>query len=344
MRETLKLLLHTDKQQYELVRRNLNDVFWDYVNSIGGLKTFIDTERENGIDFSFIDFYKHDNYAFTCFDGAVFDHYVYFMNASFHETVTFRSVFNKVVQFDGAIFYGTADFDGASFGGLTSFTAVQFRGSCSFREVAFPEHNVGFSDAVFEKVADFRGIVCGHMGIESAKFNDLLLLSGTRNSTINDIDLAANLYRIAKNTAQSHGDIERASQYHYDYWQTVTRNKIRINAWKTWKIWNPICALIGYYLFGSVLFGFGEKWHRQVIAAVLVVLVCAGLFRYFDGIENGVNSFGTCIYFSIVTFTTLGYGDLRPTVEMRWLAATEAVTGMMLMAMLVVSLARKFTR
>ena len=34
-----------------------------------------------------------------------------------------------------------------------------------------------------------------------------------------------------------------------------------------------------------------------------------------------------CLYFSIVTFTTLGYGDFRPTPECRMFAATEAVLG-----------------
>jgi voltage-gated potassium channel Kch len=48
--------------------------------------------------------------------------------------------------------------------------------------------------------------------------------------------------------------------------------------------------------------------------------------------------------FSVVTFTTLGYGDLQPTPNMRWLSGIEAFLGAALMAMFIVALARKFTR
>jgi hypothetical protein len=40
----------------------------------------------------------------------------------------------------------------------------------------------------------------------------------------------------------------------------------------------------------------------------------------------------TCFYFSIVTWTTLGYGDVRPSPDARLLAASEAVVGYLFMA------------
>jgi hypothetical protein len=43
----------------------------------------------------------------------------------------------------------------------------------------------------------------------------------------------------------------------------------------------------------------------------------------------------TCIYFSIVTWTTLGYGDFRPSVPMRLVAASEALLGYFMMAVFV---------
>ena len=57
------------------------------------------------------------------------------------------------------------------------------------------------------------------------------------------------------------------------------------------------------------------------------------------------SSFGACLYFSMVTFTTLGYGDLYPNPGFpRALAAGEAVLGMILMSLFTVVLARKFIR
>ncbi len=50
------------------------------------------------------------------------------------------------------------------------------------------------------------------------------------------------------------------------------------------------------------------------------------------------------IYFSTVTFTTLGYGDLRPLGRLRVAAAVEAALGAIMMAMLTVVYARRFLR
>ena len=35
-------------------------------------------------------------------------------------------------------------------------------------------------------------------------------------------------------------------------------------------------------------------------------------------------------YFSAVTYTTLGFGDITPNGELRWIAAIEALTGLVL--------------
>lgn len=55
--------------------------------------------------------------------------------------------------------------------------------------------------------------------------------------------------------------------------------------------------------------------------------------------EIWVNS----IYFSVVTFTTLGYGDIQPVGFAKYIAASEAVIGASLMALLVFVLGRRAT-
>lgn len=49
------------------------------------------------------------------------------------------------------------------------------------------------------------------------------------------------------------------------------------------------------------------------------------------------------LYFSVVTFTTLGYGDIQPVGFAKYVAASEAVIGASLMALLVFILGRKAT-
>lgn len=47
------------------------------------------------------------------------------------------------------------------------------------------------------------------------------------------------------------------------------------------------------------------------------------------------HDFGTALYFSIVTFTTLGYGDFQPSEGMRLLAAEEALFGYVFLGFMV---------
>lgn len=53
------------------------------------------------------------------------------------------------------------------------------------------------------------------------------------------------------------------------------------------------------------------------------------------GQEGIIKSFGDALYFSVVTWTTLGYGDFTPTQESRGWAATEAFLGYIFMGILV---------
>jgi hypothetical protein len=50
------------------------------------------------------------------------------------------------------------------------------------------------------------------------------------------------------------------------------------------------------------------------------------------------------VYFSGVTFSTLGYGDYRPTEWVQVLTVTEALLGAVTIALVVVVFARKFIR
>lgn len=55
-----------------------------------------------------------------------------------------------------------------------------------------------------------------------------------------------------------------------------------------------------------------------------------------------LGSFLNCLYFSVVTFTTLGYGDLQPAVGLsRFFVSLEAIIGAFTMALFVYTFARK---
>lgn len=71
---------------------------------------------------------------------------------------------------------------------------------------------------------------------------------------------------------------------------------------------------------------------------LLMVIGFAGFYAFvgiMDAQGNLVDDFLTCLYFSIVTFTTLGYGDFRPTEATRAIAAIEAIVGFIMFAYII---------
>lgn len=69
-----------------------------------------------------------------------------------------------------------------------------------------------------------------------------------------------------------------------------------------------------------------------------VGLICAfaAIYRVYglDGMPPPLDR-ETAVYFSIVTWTTLGYGDLKPTETMRLTAATQALLGYIYLGLVV---------
>lgn len=105
--------------------------------------------------------------------------------------------------------------------------------------------------------------------------------------------------------------------------------------------------------------GYGEQPIRVVTFTWAVIFIFAILF-FFSGLQyNGqpvefnanhsitdnFQTFISCGYFSIVTFTTLGYGDITPIGTLsRILASAEALFGSFTLALFVVVFVKKMTR
>lgn len=115
---------------------------------------------------------------------------------------------------------------------------------------------------------------------------------------------------------------------------------------------------------------YGESVRRLAVSSIIVVLASTALYLMTDGIQSSdgeqtFTGFGssdpvgsmlahlpesvttalTSLYFSIITFTTLGYGDLQPDgATAKAVAGIEALFGVVLIAVLVFVLTRKATR
>ena len=102
--------------------------------------------------------------------------------------------------------------------------------------------------------------------------------------------------------------------------------------------------------------GYGEDPVRVVLFSIFLIMVCAMAYFFLDTtgahpIYEGVTGwrfylleFFNSLYFSVVTFTTLGYGDISPVGVARFIAALEAFLGSFTMALFVVVFVKKMTR
>lgn len=96
--------------------------------------------------------------------------------------------------------------------------------------------------------------------------------------------------------------------------------------------------------------GYGEDPWRIILLSILLIIICAVLYAVtglnYNGdlvafsmqqtLQTNVDVFFSCLYYSVVTFTTLGYGDFTPIGLSRTLAAFEAFTGSFTIALFVV--------
>ncbi|PKG38189.1 pentapeptide repeat-containing protein [Psychromonas sp. Urea-02u-13] len=104
--------------------------------------------------------------------------------------------------------------------------------------------------------------------------------------------------------------------------------------------------------------GYGEDPLRVIMFSWALILFSsffyyvfglrfAGEFQVFSmdqTLEQNIIFFFECLYYSVVTFTTLGYGDFIPVGFSRVIAALEAFTGSFTIALFVVVFVKKMTR
>lgn len=95
------------------------------------------------------------------------------------------------------------------------------------------------------------------------------------------------------------------------------------------------------YFFSFLVWGFGEKPIRSLICSIVVMLVFSIIFFSSKGSVT-FESLANSIYFSMVTFVTLGYGDIFQTdIYLKLFAATEAFLGVVLMGLFLAGFASK---
>jgi uncharacterized protein YjbI with pentapeptide repeats len=146
---------------------------------------------------------------------------------------------------------------------------------------------------------------------------------------------AENTYRQLKTWYAEHGRNDIAAKFYYREMEARRKEA----GWS----WNPNWGRHRLALeILRALFGYGEHWERVFYWMALVIFGSAAAY-YVSGELNLLYS----LYFSVISFTSLGYGkwvDITPPGWVLALGAFQSFTGVFLMALLLVTFFRKWTR
>ncbi len=155
--------------------------------------------------------------------------------------------------------------------------------------------------------------------------------------------LARDIYRALRLNLNAAGD-ERGSSWAIYQESVMQRRYLRSK--KKWASWL-------FSLLVDLLWGYGQRPSRLFFFSLLFIAACAVVY-FLTGIRLGdqcvvgpasaaaAHHFGECLYFSFVTFTTVGYGDITPCSGLsRAMAATEAFSGVFIMSLFVTANVRK---
>jgi len=99
--------------------------------------------------------------------------------------------------------------------------------------------------------------------------------------------------------------------------------------------------------FSALIWGHGERPNRAFSSGIVLIFLSA-LFYMHGNLTNGAvifkPNFFQALYFSVITFTTVGYGDFTPVGITKLVAMTEVLSGIFIVPVFIVGLSRKFLR
>ena len=205
---------------------------------------------------------------------------------------------------------------------------------------------------------DCRGFKIIDSYMENLKFEDKKITKLDEYSFIDTIRLdkkyrksyeeASKVYSIIAKKMEENKLIDYASEYYY--LSKCVENK----------------ALTGIDKIKSTIYwllcGYGERPTYALITSLEIIFAFAVLYMFtglcIDGVNvsyigifsgefpqrNMITDFMSCLYFSTVTFTTVGYGDITPINVSIFLSGVEMFLGLTMMGIWTATLARKITR
>ena len=207
---------------------------------------------------------------------------------------------------------------------IAEFLDAKFNDSVNFEYAKF--NIVGFSNSTFHKTIYLHGTDYEDMQINWSSLENSLTFDGEAYN------------KLIKNFRERE-QFKDADNAYYNYRFLSQKNKKGFS----WLIDETTLLMCGY----------GVRPFNAIICGGIIILLFSIFYWHRNGISrlndnNGSDnqnvSFGDALYFSMVTFTTLGYGDFYPNKHARKMVMIESLLGWLILALFIVTLANVMLR
>lgn len=172
------------------------------------------------------------------------------------------------------------------------------------------------------------------IGFTSKIKNRISLIFSPKNTSTTELLRLSRKYRLLSEQAGLRDEASNGFVYESD---TLMQSQ----AWFGLRFFSVV-----YWLFAK----YGESPLRVLLCSIFFILSWAGIYDYLGisynlgGDKPDLDDYFLNVYFSVVTFTTLGYGDFSPISEGRMIAASQALTGLFMTSLFLVTFVRRFSR
>jgi uncharacterized protein YjbI with pentapeptide repeats len=314
---------------------------------------------------------------YTSFRGAKLRSESNFESAKFYEVSVFEysefcnptehaesSESSKTASFLKTVFYGNALFNEAKFFGVTTFQQAVFNEVASFKKTEFHKTSI-FGYAKFNEDADFSGVIIKNNNSFNMQYTYFFNVVGLFEYIEENDKVFKPLRKISKTLKTkfiSYNFLIALGERAEAKYPVISRHikddmylldkKERISKLGPWRRRFGIKRILFFiwWLFANYGRSF-KRWASWSIGfAFLFALIYTGFYGYNHANFNTVYVNEKCpflsfLYYSIVTFTTLGFGDIVPRTDLlQFLVALEVILGYIMLGGLISILANKMAR
>jgi len=268
-----------------------------------------------------------------------------------------RLIINGNVAICYSDVYSNTNFSSTRFNGYAYFTATNFKDYVFFNSTYF-NGNMDFTNVTFSKGTNLTKAKYGNGKVPPYSFTSIgeayrrsyltgagffFEEAGNRYLSKNKYSCAADRFREARIEYDREGKYDEAGKMHIMEKKSIKKGAT-LGKKILYQIWETTCN------YGESYWRF-IGWMSFIILGFTIIYLPSNInygnlaitFKEYPFYEG--NSFLTALYFSVVTFATLGFGDITPVSNAGKLwVIFEVMCGYVMLGILITLVARKMTR